>query len=602
MSAELLFCAECNPACRKYQSGLAAYRPLLYNARTKNRDITVIVKRSVTRSIAQALSAIVLLALLTTGLALMTLSSSLRDAEAINLAGSLRMQSYRLAWDSTSDPQQIRQHLLEYKETLNKPALRDLDRPWVPQEVISRYHHLRTAWPALQQQLERGDARLYQQQVASYVGEIDRFVMGLQHYSERKMELVAASSLLGLVLIVALALATIRYSRRQVVRPLNALVTASRYVESGNFDFPPLIVEQNNELRVLAQTFSAMAARLHSHHQALASAVAEKTRGLQEANRTLSLLYESSQMLTARPLSAALFESVMAQVRERENLRALVLESAHGRFSTGESDKTLSWHSVPLQQDDEQTGALRWQSEQTRPRQALMQSLGNMLSRAIWIWQTQKQVQQMLLIEERATIARELHDSLAQALSFLRIQFTLLRRALGDSNSEAQSIIADVDRTLSDAYRQLRELLATFRLTIEQADLVAAMQAMIASLQEQVTAKISFSFQPGLETLDAQQQVHLLQIAREAVLNAIRHADAATISVRYERNAAGEHLLTVTDDGVGIATTEEPQGHYGLTTMSERAARLAGELTIQAQARGTQVALRFPPQSATRLT
>ncbi|MDU6433428.1 MAG: nitrate/nitrite two-component system sensor histidine kinase NarQ [Pantoea sp.] len=562
----------------------------------------MIVKRSVTRSIAQALSAIVLLALLTTGLALMTLSSSLRDAEAINLAGSLRMQSYRLAWDSTSDPQQIRQHLLEYKETLNKPALRDLDRPWVPQEVISRYHHLRTAWPALQQQLERGDARLYQQQVASYVGEIDRFVMGLQHYSERKMELVAASSLLGLVLIVALALATIRYSRRQVVRPLNALVTASRYVESGNFDFPPLIVEQNNELRVLAQTFSAMAARLHSHHQALASAVAEKTRGLQEANRTLSLLYESSQMLTARPLSAALFESVMAQVRERENLRALVLESAHGRFSTGESDKTLSWHSVPLQQDDEQTGALRWQSEQTRPRQALMQSLGNMLSRAIWIWQTQKQVQQMLLIEERATIARELHDSLAQALSFLRIQFTLLRRALGDSNSEAQSIIADVDRTLSDAYRQLRELLATFRLTIEQADLVAAMQAMIASLQEQVTAKISFSFQPGLETLDAQQQVHLLQIAREAVLNAIRHADAATISVRYERNAAGEHLLTVTDDGVGIATTEEPQGHYGLTTMSERAARLAGELTIQAQARGTQVALRFPPQSATRLT
>jgi len=562
----------------------------------------VIVKRSVTRSIAQALSAIVLLALLTTGLALMTLSSSLRDAEAINLAGSLRMQSYRLAWDSASAPQQLRQHLLEYEETLNKPALRDLDRPWVPQEVVNRYRHLRTAWPALQQQLQRGEAALYQQQVANYVGEIDRFVMGLQRYSERKMELVAASSLLGVVLIVALALGTIRFSRRQVVRPLNALVTASRYVESGNFAFPPLVVEQNNELRVLAQTFSAMAARLHSHHQALASAVEEKTRDLQEANRTLSLLYESSQMLTARPLNAALFESVMAQVRERENLRVLVLESEHGRFSVGESDAALSWHGVTLQQDDEQAGALRWQSDQPRPRQALMQSLGNMLSRAVWIWQTQKQVQQMLLIEERATIARELHDSLAQALSFMRIQFTLLRRTLGPSSAEAQSIIADVDRTLSDAYRQLRELLATFRLTIEQADLVAAMQAMIASLQEQVTAKISFSFQPGLETLDAQQQVHLLQIAREAVLNAIRHADAATISVRYERNAEGEHLLTVTDDGVGIASTEEPQGHYGLTTMSERAARLAGELKIQAQARGTQVALRFPPRPATPLT
>ncbi|OQP34696.1 nitrate/nitrite two-component system sensor histidine kinase NarQ [Pantoea latae] len=557
----------------------------------------MIVKRSVTRSIAQALSAIVLLALLTTGLALMTLSSSLRDAEAINLAGSLRMQSYRLAWDSTSNPQRLQQHLLEYAQTLDKPALRDLDRPWVPQEVVSRYQHLRHAWPALQQQLQRGDADLYQQQVANYVGEIDRFVMGLQRYSERKMELVAASSLLGVIAIVALALATIRFSRRQVVRPLNALVTASRYVESGNFAFPPLVVEQNNELRVLAQTFSAMAARLESHHQALASAVEEKTRDLQEANRTLSLLYESSQLLTASPLSATLFERVMAQVRERENLHVLVLESAHGRFCVGNSDRALRWHSVPLPQDDEEAGALRWQSERDAPREALMQSLGNMLSRAIWIWQTQKQVQQMLLIEERATIARELHDSLAQALSFMRIQLTLLRRALDNPNAAAQNIIADFDRTLSDAYRQLRELLATFRLTIEQADLVAAMQAMIASLQEQVTAKISFSCQPGLETLDAQQQVHLLQIAREALLNAIRHAEARSIAVRYERNAEGEHLLTVTDDGIGIASTDEPPGHYGLTIMSERAARLAGELTIQAQARGTQVALRFPPQT-----
>lgn len=556
----------------------------------------MIVKRSVTRSIAQALSAIVLLALLTTGLALMTLSSSLRDAEAINLAGSLRMQSYRLAWDSTSDPQQLRQHLQEYQETLDKTALRDLDRPWVPQEVISRYHHLRNAWPTLQQQLQRGEAAVYQQQVANYVGEIDRFVMGLQRYSERKMELVAASSLLGVIAIVALALATIRFSRRQVVRPLNALVTASRYVESGNFAFPPLVVEQDNELRVLAQTFSAMAARLHSHHQALASAVEEKTQDLQEANRTLSLLYESSQMLTASPLSAALIEAAMAQVRERENLRVLVLESEQVRFCVGESGQKSGWHSVPLQQDDEQIGTLRWQCEQGQPRQALMQSLANMLSRAVWIWQTQKQVQQMLLIEERATIARELHDSLAQALSFMRIQLTLLRRTLESPSPAAQNIIADFDRTLADAYRQLRELLATFRLTIEQADLVAAMQAMIASLQEQVTAKISFSFQPGLETLDAQQQVHLLQIAREAVLNAIRHASAETISVRYERNDKGEHLLTVTDDGVGITSTEEPQGHYGLTTMSERAARLAGELTIQAQTRGTQVALRFPPR------
>ncbi len=75
------------------------------------------VKRPVIRTIARALSAIVLLSLLTSGLALMTLSSSLRDAETVNVAGSLRMQIYRLAWDSTRDPQQLAHHIRLYELT-----------------------------------------------------------------------------------------------------------------------------------------------------------------------------------------------------------------------------------------------------------------------------------------------------------------------------------------------------------------------------------------------------------------------------------------------------------------------------------------------------
>jgi len=84
----------------------------------------VIVKRPVTRTIARALSVIVLLSLLTTGLALMTLSSSLRDAEAVNVAGSLRMQIYRLAWDSARDPQQLALHTQLYRQTLDLSATR----------------------------------------------------------------------------------------------------------------------------------------------------------------------------------------------------------------------------------------------------------------------------------------------------------------------------------------------------------------------------------------------------------------------------------------------------------------------------------------------
>ncbi len=558
----------------------------------------MIVKRSVTRSIAQSLTLIVLLALLTTGLALLTLSSSLRDAEAINLAGSLRMQSYRLAWDARLEPRLLVAHLAQFQHTLDAPVLQGLDRPWVPHKVINHYQRLRAGWPELAQHLDADAAEAWQLQMPVYVEEIDRFVLELQRYAELKMRVVAISSLTGLVAIVALALMTIRFTRQQVVKPLNALVTASRYVEKGNFAFPPLHVEQQNELKVLSHTFSSMAAQLHAHYQLLEQRVRDKTRDLTQANRTLSLLYQSSQILTRGPLHPALFDSVLASVLDREKLAFIRMEGEQFTFESGQIAPSQAWHQLPLLQGDHPIGTLHWQTTVTTPPAALMQSLAAMLARSVWIWQTQKQQQQMLLIEERATIARELHDSLAQALTYLRIQLTLLRRTVDARDRAAHDIIAEFDLALAEAYRQLRELLATFRLTIEKSDLMAALHAMIAPLQKQSEADIHFTCQPGLEALDAQQQVHVLQIAREALLNAIRHANAQMITLDYQHTDEGEHILSVTDDGIGIGTTEEPQGHYGLTTMTERAERLAGSLQITAQPRGTRVTLRFPSRPA----
>lgn len=562
----------------------------------------MIVKRPVTRTIARALTAIVLLSLLTTGLALMTLSSSLRDAEAVNVAGSLRMQMYRLAWDSTRDPQQLAHHIDIYQQTLNSTALQHLEQPWVPMEVVSRYHYLRDSWPTLQQTLQPEHAQVYQQRVAGYVSEIDRFVLAVQHYAELKMHLVAGSSLFGFIAIVALALWTIRFIRRNVVRPLDSLVTASRYVEQANFSFPALTVSESTELGVLTHAFTTMADRLHSHYRLLELAVRNKTEDLTQANRTLKLLYESSQVLTSSPLNPELFQGLLRLVQRREALTVLKIICDGIDFQAGVAEDALEWQRLPLQQEDQRLGELCWQTRRAPPADELMQSLANMLARSLWIWQTQKQYQQMLLIEERATIARELHDSLAQSLSYLRIQLTLLRRNVEGTQPQADAIIADFDRALAEAYQQLRELLTTFRLTIEQADLVQAMQAMIAPLQDQSPAAIHFDFQPGLQTLDAQQQVHVLQIAREALLNAIRHAQARHIQIHYQRDADAAHRLTIEDDGCGISSLEEPPGHYGLTIMAERAARLAGCLQITPQAQGTRVTLRFPPRPTHPLT
>lgn len=94
--------------------------------------------------------------------------------------------------------------------------------------------------------------------------------------------------------------------------------------------------------------------------------------------------------------------------------------------------------------------------------------MANVISRGIYFNRAQKRYLQVILMEERATIARELHDSLAQSLSFLRIQLTLLKREVPADSGKAMEVIQDFDRALASAYRQLRELLATFRLTIRR--------------------------------------------------------------------------------------------------------------------------------------
>lgn len=72
--------------------------------------------------------------------------------------------------------------------------------------------------------------------------------------------------------------------------------------------------------------------------------------------------------------------------------------------------------------------------------------------------------------------------------------------------------------------------------------------------------------------------MHLLQIVREAVLNAIKHAQASEITVSCVTATDGTHSVNIRDNGIGIGEASEPPGHYGLNIMRERAGRLGGTL------------------------
>ena len=85
-----------------------------------------------TKTIAQVMLWIVLVSIITTSLALITLSSSLKDAEAVNIAGSLRMQSYRLAYDIESNSPEIINHLNKFSDSIESPSFQALEQWFVP--------------------------------------------------------------------------------------------------------------------------------------------------------------------------------------------------------------------------------------------------------------------------------------------------------------------------------------------------------------------------------------------------------------------------------------------------------------------------------------
>lgn len=152
-----------------------------------------------------------------------------------------------------------------------------------------------------------------------------------------------------------------------------------------------------------------------------------------------------------------------------------------------------------------------------------------------------------------------------------------------------------MSKQVTAGYLQLRELLATFRLTIQEANLQVALEQVIDSLRNQTSMQMRVDCSLPSQTFNAQQLVHALQIVREATLNAIKHSQGTEIEVLAYTNDDGEYELAVRDNGIGIPSLKEPTGHYGLNIMLERSNQLNARLSIQNHSTGgTEVKLTLP--------
>jgi signal transduction histidine kinase len=196
---------------------------------------------------------------------------------------------------------------------------------------------------------------------------------------------------------------------------------------------------------------------------------------------------------------------------------------------------------------------------------------------------------------ERASLARELHDSTAQTLAGLLLELSVLSGE--NSDPKLQQRITRVRSIVTDVLDEVRMLAHTVHpRVLDDLGLVAALQLLARESLERGNIAVQYHGPAKVEAIDASCASALYRVAQEAVGNAIRHARARSVSITLNV-FEGEAELEIADTGIGFNPEEVEQRRpgMGLFTMRERAALVGGRLTIHSGAgQGTRIRVTVP--------
>lgn len=571
-------------------------------------------------------------------------------AGAINLAGSLRMQSWQLA-SSVANAQLtgverrkvVERNVAEFESRLSNPLL----LAGLPIEEASAlrttYREVGVQWrdlirPRALQAAESPAAAstsAFLAEVAPFVSRVDHLVGLLEEDLEDRIRTLRFYQGVALFLIVFVIFATMYLMHTQVVAPLGDLLSCSRAVRRGEFDVRASGTGAD-ELGQLGEAFNYMVEDLSRMYANLEARVAEKTEALEQTNRSLELLYNTTRTLSERTVTNETLTSVLRDVERVIGVQAGVicaheaaqasgfpiaatLLSDDGRpalcqetrcdtcFAAGHVHEHhlpsgVRMLSVPLVEAGHTYGVMPLAlapGDRLEPWQMkLAEAVGSHIGAALATSRRAEERHRLALLEERSVIARELHDSLAQSLSYLKIQVTRLQAMLGrdPARPEADAVVEELKAGLANAYRQLRELLTTFRLRIEGRGLDTALQDTVQEFSQRCGVAIRLDNRLSGVELAANEEIHVLQVIREALSNVEHHAKASHVDIALWLAPGNRLRVRVEDDGSGIGEALSPTHHYGLTIMRDRAASLHGTLNVARRAQGgTCVELEFAP-------
>lgn len=251
----------------------------------------------------------------------------------------------------------------------------------------------------------------------------------------------------------------------------------------------------------------------------------------------------------------------------------------------------------PVLVGDEVVGVLEFLGADAGERRAgllkLMVDVGTQLGRVVERDRADRKLAD-LTFQEQQRLGEELHEGLGQQVSALAMLARSFHKRLSARSDPEADLAGELEENLQAARKQVHRLskgLMPVRLL--QKGLTGVLEELAEEVRAVHPVDCDLEFAPGLDVRDDRVATALYRIAREAVNNALRHAEASRISIRLARLEEGLLALEVVDDGKGLRDEDPEAGGLGLRIMRDRAALVQGELVVEpAPDAGTRVECR----------
>lgn len=512
------------------------------------------------------------------------------NAEKVNMVGLLQVLAFKTtAIHSIDKLAPTAQEISHFQEQLNRVRIKSQSHFRPDTELSNLFSQIDQTWTKIKEQRA---SPIDKNNFSTKINNLENY---FQQRIEQEIRLLRVIQYLGVFMMVLISYITIYRSQDRLITPFKLLMQVATQAGRGDFS---LVADETakGELGQLATSLNEMSRQLSLSYKDLERNVAHKTAALEQSNRSLSILYRTAHNLAST---------------EQPNELNRLLHDLELTLGEGTINLSLTEHpqtaqpishdrntnQYPINKHGHSFGVLLWETELTPTswQEELLKTMANLIATSIDLQHKRRSDSLLEIMEERAVIARELHDSLAQSLSYLKLQISLLNRQYqkGLSQEHISPTINEISKGTNLAYKQLREILTTFRLKMDNESLENSIQQTVNEFSQRCLYTITSHCNLEHHTMNPHQEIHLLQIIREALSNIHKHSKATASSVDIMAKN-GEVRVDIIDNGCGLPESTSKEGHFGLKIMDERAKSLGGTLHFkQNTPHGTHLSLHF---------